>query len=127
MLIESKLVSAKSFHPKLQYYISQKASLADSKCSLFIVQSLPKSLFVDPYQIEQLPLKIVLDVAGDYNLENPVHLIKEEIMFAVKASDDAVEIPLHTRYQEPCSAGNHYNYIEIPSPVSVWVCPSGNQ
>ena len=125
-------------HPKLLLKIAAGKTPADD-CSLNAYFTLPKTFFVDKYQLadaqllESLGLRRLRALYGEADLEAPTWTqsrwgssVLLEIESQEGDNDEGVrdvELPLHLRYLEP-TPGEEYVGQDMPWPVVFWACPS---
>ncbi|KAF1801216.1 PIG-X [Mucor lusitanicus] len=127
--VQSELVQASSLHPKIATFIDLKETINNTEsCQLDIVYVLPPSVFVDPYQLNDLQENLgIATVFGEHDLELPLEKIKEtrgSIVFLRQSHIRPtwqIELPLHLRYQQPSIHTDHQP-ITIESPYAGWTC-----
>lgn len=119
------LTSQGGFHPTLRISWAPRANL-----SLAILQSLPNTVFADPYQLSWLSnSKISYELQGTKELESPAHDSRagtQVLLIRAQEGAEGVEIPLHLRYQPPSHEDNarRYGYATISMP-QVYVQANG--
>lgn len=129
-------------HPKLELSITSPVSPPREDCTLNAYYTLPRTLFVDKYQLssanpqllESLKIRRLRDVRGEIDLEAPAwesDLWGSSILVEVDPArhDDGdgtnmlkVELPVHTRYQEPRNVTSAPTQFALPSVF--WACKS---
>lgn len=126
--IRSNLTSANSFHPKIITYIEfdKEDERPSEDCQLDLVYELPASVFVDPYQLQDLESSIgKATVFGEHDLELPLEKVKEPqgslVFLRQTSSSPVVELPIHNRYQRPAS-DKIYQSVTIQPPYAGWTC-----
>ncbi|CAO3640655.1 unnamed protein product [Mucor fragilis] len=127
--VQSELVQANSLHPKIATFIDLKETINNTEfCQLDLVYVLPPSVFVDPYQLNDLQETLgKATVFGEHDLELPLERIKEtrgSIVFLRQSNIRPtwqIELPLHLRYQQPSIHTDHQP-ITIDSPYAGWTC-----
>ncbi|KAI1828241.1 PIG-X [Xylaria intraflava] len=124
-------------HPTLQLSIdSNKSPLpSDSTCSLYVYLTLPRTIFVDKYQLgddlflSSKNLTALRYISQPVDLEAPDYAMKlwgSSVLLELQppgAQGDlpwTAEIPLHLRYLAPAEGG--YESIDIPWPAVFWAC-----
>lgn len=127
--VYSELVQGSSLHPKISTSIDLKDTINNTEsCQLDIVYVLPPSVFVDPYQLNDLEESLGKAIVfGEHDLELPLEKIKEtrgSIVFLRQTQIQPkwqIELPLHLRYQQP-SIHTDNQPITIESPYAGWTC-----
>ncbi|KAG2202452.1 hypothetical protein INT46_002247 [Mucor plumbeus] len=127
--VHSELVQASSLHPKISTFIDLKNTINNTEsCQLDIIYVLPPSVFVDPYQLNDLEESLgKATIFGEHDLELPLEKIKETrgcIVFLRQNPTQPkwkLELPLHLRYQQP-SVNTDNQPITIESPYAGWTC-----
>ncbi|KAI1191305.1 PIG-X [Nemania serpens] len=126
-------------HPTLQLRIdSSKPPLPDSSCSLHAYLTLPRTIFVDKYQLgddlflSSKNLTALRYISQPVDLEAPEYAVKlwgSSVLLELQPPHSAqgdspwtAEIPLHLRYLSPAKGG--YSTINVPWPVLFWACSS---
>ncbi|PRT53122.1 Protein PBN1 [Wickerhamiella sorbophila] len=97
-------------------------------CKLFAQLDLPKSLFIDKYQMGDLPRVQPplenLGVWGETDLEKPVWQTSKgsTALFRLLGNgyNETYQIPIHSRYEEP-SPALHIDHL-IGDPLVFWAC-----
>lgn len=97
-------------------------------CQLFAQLDLPKSLFVDKYQMGDLlrssPPMENIGVWGETDLEKPVWQTSKGSLAFFRLDgagyNETYRIPLHSRYESPSSA-LHIDHV-IGDPLVFWAC-----
>lgn len=123
-------------HPTMQLQIgSIKPPMKDSFCSLHAYFTLPKTIFADKYQLEDLlfleskNLTALRYISQPVDLEAPSYVMKlwgSSLLLELKppaeeTSDGfTVEVPLHLRYQAPREGGKQSS--KVPYPAVFWAC-----
>ncbi|KAG2196816.1 hypothetical protein INT47_002743 [Mucor saturninus] len=127
--VYSELEAANSLHPKIKTTIQINEK---KNCHFDIVYVLPASVFVDPYQLQDLaPLIGKATVFGEHDLELPLEKVKEwrgSIVFLRQETTSPVmqvTLPLHLRYQQP-SEHLDKQPITIQAPWAGWTCGGGS-
>ncbi|RCH97390.1 protease B nonderepressible form [Rhizopus stolonifer] len=121
--VRSTLRQANSLHPK----IVTTLHINDTKdCYFDVIYVLPPSVFVDPYQLQDLtPLIGTPTIFGEHDLELPLEKIKETrgsiVILRQSKIPTVLELPLHLRYQQP-SIETTEQTITIPAPFAGWTC-----
>lgn len=115
-------------HPvfKLEFH-TQRNSIPYG-CKLFAQLDLPKSLFVDKYQMGDLPRVQPplenLGVWGETDLEKPVWQATQgsTALFRLdgKGYNETYHIPIHARYEHPSTA-LHIDHL-MADPLIFWAC-----
>lgn len=125
--VYSELEAASSLHPKIKTTLNIDNGNKQN-CYLDIVYELPASVFVDPYQLQDLePLLGKATVFGEHDLELPLEKVKESrgsIVFLRQKQPNSqfyLELPLHLRYQQPSLKKDH-QLITIQAPYAGWTC-----
>ncbi|KAF8476882.1 PIG-X [Kalaharituber pfeilii] len=122
-------------HPK--FLLRVAAGKAPSEeCALHAYFTLPKTFFVDKYQLsdpqllKSLGLHRLKGLYGEADLEAPAWTqsrwgssVLLEIEDPAETGLTDVELPLHLRYLEPIS-GSEYIKQDMPWPVVFWACSS---
>ncbi|KAJ7717049.1 PIG-X [Mycena metata] len=122
----SSLLHAESFHP----IFKTRILAPDSKnCSLHLHYFLPRSVFVDPYELSNRADDYSFQYIGPSNLELPVAALRQDAALLLSIvrplSDDGildVEVPLHMRYG-PAALGSSFELTELPWPDAFFACP----
>ncbi|KAI5801624.1 PIG-X [Peziza echinospora] len=123
-------------HPKFALSI-QAGEPPEEECNLNAYFTLPKTFFVDKYQLADQQLLHSLGLNGfkgpygEADLEAPVWTQSRwgsSFLLQIATPENTteplqVELPLHLRYLEPASGGNNIP-VEMPWPVIFWACPS---
>lgn len=92
-------------HPKIQFEFPEPPVDDVSGCDRFFYTSLPKDLFIDPYNPGE-NVEIVVNY-GVKDLELPEYSIDEwGHQVLVRLTEDVGELTLHSRYQLPNKHGN---------------------
>jgi hypothetical protein len=129
----SKLQAASSLHPKILTTVDISEHQEENKrdCHLDLVYVLPASVFVDPYQLQDLePSLGKATVFGEHDLELPLEKVKEprgSIVFLRQKKQQGqpsayqLELPFHLRYQQPSLKGDNRS-ITIEAPYAGWTC-----
>ncbi|KAI0194162.1 PIG-X [Astrocystis sublimbata] len=134
----SSLLQPSGLHPTLQLRLdSSKPPLPDSSCSLHAYMTLPRTLFVDKYQLgddlflASKNLTALRYISQPVDLEAPSYAMKlwgSSVLVELQpphAQVDApwtAEIPLHLRYLSPAEGG--YTTMNFPWPAVFWACNS---
>jgi hypothetical protein len=129
--VHSQLLQASSLHPKIKTTVELKnEDIAAPNCHLDVVYVLPASVFVDPYQLQDLePLLGKATVIGEHDLELPLEKIKEtrgSIVFLRQQQplpSFQLELPIHLRYQHPLLEKDSQTIV-IEPPFAGWTCGS---
>jgi hypothetical protein len=126
--VYSKLEQEHSLHPKIVTHISIEETSPKEDCHLDVVYVLPPSVFVDPYQLQDLESVIGKStIFGEHDLELPLEKIKETRGSVVFLRQNKTiptyhfEVPLHLRYQQPSLEKNSQS-ITIQAPYAGWTC-----
>lgn len=102
--ITTKLL-ANGLHPKIEFEFPEPPFDDVSGCERFFYTSLPKDLFIDPYNPGE-NVEIVVNY-GVKDLELPAYSIDEwGHQLLVRLTDNVGELTLHSRYQLPNKQGN---------------------
>jgi PIG-X / PBN1 len=105
-------------------------TLDGETCELFGLYTLPKEVFVDKYQLEQLAqfksggILRVAGLWGETDLEDPAYMTPgwgSVLLIEVPRDAHTVEVPLHFRYLEPVPGGG-YTPVDFVSPEIFWAC-----
>ncbi|KAI9251311.1 PIG-X [Helicostylum pulchrum] len=125
--VHSELQAASSLHPKIITTINTEDN-DKSDCHLDVVYVLPASVFVDPYQLQDLEATLgKATVFGEHDLELPLEKVNEprgSIVFLrpnQPLSSFQLELPFHLRYQQPSLERDH-QVITIEAPYAGWTC-----
>ncbi|KAI9361110.1 PIG-X [Pilaira anomala] len=125
--VHSELQAASSLHPKIITTINIDEE-KEEDCHLDVVYVLPASVFVDPYQLQDLEAKLgKATVFGEHDLELPLEKVKEprgSIVFLRQKQPSQsfnLELPIHLRYQQPLLERDHQP-ITIEAPYAGWTC-----
>ncbi|GAA5812766.1 hypothetical protein MFLAVUS_006224 [Mucor flavus] len=125
--VHSELQAASSLHPKIITTINIENN-ENSDCHLDVVYVLPASVFVDPYQLQDLEATLgKATVFGEHDLELPLEKVNEprgSIVFLRQnqpLSSFQLELPFHLRYQQPSLERDH-QVITIEAPYAGWTC-----
>ncbi|KAJ7038003.1 PIG-X [Mycena alexandri] len=121
----SSLLHAESFHPLFKTQITAP----DFKnCSLHLHYFLPRSVFVDPYELSNRANDYSFKYSGPSNLELPVAALRKDAALLLSIirplSDDGildVEVPLHMRYGT-AAIGSSFELTELPWPDAFFAC-----
>ncbi|KAI8081421.1 PIG-X [Halteromyces radiatus] len=128
---------ANSFHPHLITNIDLTddsflmSLLPESpeqwSCSLDVIYTLPPSVFVDRYQLNDT-LGRSFFVHGLDDLESPLeHVDHQDTWVIVRPSPNIqIDLPVHLRYQAPDRSLTH-RLIHIQQPRVGWSCHHGNK
>lgn len=132
----SALLQPIGLHPTLQLrFDSSKPPSPESSCSLHAYLTLPRTIFVDKYQLgddlflSSKNLTALRYISQPVDLEAPDYAMKlwgSSILLELRSPSmqtDAswtAEIPLHLRYLSPAESG--YSTINLPSPAVFWAC-----
>ncbi|KAG5440534.1 hypothetical protein PCK2_000359, partial [Pneumocystis canis] len=131
--IYSDILSPAGFHPKIRSKITIHESYKRN-CSLYMLYYLPKSVFVDKYQLENLVqfntdnIKKVHFIWGETNLEAPIWQVKKwGSILLLEVSNDPkdlffINLPLHLRYHPPKQ--DTYDISYLPYPTAFYSCKS---
>jgi hypothetical protein len=126
--VRTQLLQARSLHPKLSTTVQLNDNdIAHPGCHLDIVYVLPASVFVDPYQLQDLEVSLgKATVIGEHDLELPLEKIKEtrgSIVFLRQQPKNLIqlELPFHLRYQHPLLEKDNQT-ITIEPPFAGWTC-----
>ncbi|CCJ30167.1 unnamed protein product [Pneumocystis jirovecii] len=132
--VYSEILSPVGFHTKIRSKIVINKSLKDY-CSLYILYYLPKSVFVDKYQLQDLVqfnignLKKVHFIWGETNLEAPVWKLQKwgSVVLIETVSNHLntsffVDLPIHLRYFPPKK--DMFYTSDLPFPISFFSCES---
>lgn len=108
---------ATGLHPTVQLSLNATDAPAGN-CELYLQWNLPKSVFLDPYQLPAA-IRPILH-SGNLDLELPEYAVDEwgQLMFAAVDLSSPVEVKLHLRYQQP----GHDAVVEVPLPHVFWGC-----
>ncbi|KAI8341595.1 PIG-X [Choanephora cucurbitarum] len=130
--VRSRILQASSLHPKIETTIETENN-RNTSCRLDVIYVLPPSIFVDPYQLKNLPSLGKVTVFGEHDLELPLEKIKEmrgSIVFLRQPVDAAfplsLELPFHLRYQQPSHEKTSQPII-IQPPFAGWTCHSEHE
>ncbi|KAI1433100.1 PIG-X [Xylaria sp. CBS 124048] len=123
-------------HPTLQLSIdSSESPLPDSTCSLYAYLTLPRTIFVDKYQLgddlflSSKNLTALRYISQPVDLEAPDYAMKvwgSSVLLELQPPNAqgetpwTAEIPLHLRYLSPAEGG--YSSITVPGPAVFWAC-----
>jgi hypothetical protein len=126
--VRSELQAASSLHPKILTTIDIGKE-KPTNCYLDVVYVLPASVFVDPYQLQDLePLLGKATIFGEHDLELPLEKVKEtrgSIVFLRQSQQSftsfQLELPFHLRYQQPSIKQDNQS-ITIETPYAGWTC-----
>ncbi|KTW30212.1 hypothetical protein T552_00690 [Pneumocystis carinii B80] len=131
--IHSEVTSSTGFHKKIRSKITISQLLNDS-CSLYILYYLPKFIYVDKYQLENLAqfnignLKKIHFIHGETDLEAPSwqlnkwgSLILVEALFYQNISF-FIDLPIHLRYHLPML--HNFHSFNLSLPTSFFFCHS---
>lgn len=91
------------------------------QCYILLKEVFPKDMFVDPYQIQQLPdLQKQVFLTEVVDLEKPAQEAHPQIMYIFmdaldtsKNKSNSVTIPFHLRYQKPHDGDQKGNYVDV--------------
>lgn len=128
--VHSELQAASSLHPKILTTIIADPDEQPSNCHLDVIYVLPASVFVDPYQLQDLESNLgTATLFGEHDLELPLEKVKEQrgsILFLRQKKQQPqlklqLELPLHLRYQQP-SIEKDQQVITIDPPYAGWTC-----
>ncbi|KAG4301580.1 hypothetical protein PCANB_001767 [Pneumocystis canis] len=132
--IYSEIILPAGFHPKVRSKITIHESYKHN-CSLYILYYLPKSVFVDKYQLENLVqfssdnIKKIHFIWGETDLEASVWQLKKwgsillvEIFSNYSNSPFFINFPLHLRYHPPKQDMFYTSYL--PYPTAFYSCES---
>ncbi|EMR10854.1 hypothetical protein PNEG_01000 [Pneumocystis murina B123] len=131
--IHSEVISSKGFHRKIRSKITI-SKLQNDTCSLYILYYLPKFVYVDKYQLENLVhfnignLKKIHFIRGETNLEAASwQLNKWGSLILVEALTHQnisffVDLPIHLRYYLPMK--NKFHTFNLSLPTSFYFCES---
>lgn len=130
--VRSQLLQANSLHPKIAttVQLDDKDTIRPG-CHLDVVYVLPASVFVDPYQLQDLEASLgKATVIGEHDLELPLEKIKETRGSIVilrqqpkNVQSFQLELPFHLRYQHPLLEKDSQT-ITIEAPFAGWTCGS---
>ncbi|OLL23178.1 Protein pbn1 [Neolecta irregularis DAH-3] len=115
-----------AFHPVVRTQISDIAPLEN--CNLNAVYTIPKSIFIDKYQLsDQIQtsvggLQSMIGIWGERDLEAPVWKVHGWGSVLVLQVKENIDVPMHLRYQLPNDSKEDVA-IEISVPQILWVCP----
>lgn len=126
-------------HPKLIVAIEEPIRPPQEECTLNAYYTLPRTLFVDKYQLssanpqllESLNIQRLRDIQGEVDLEAPAWandlwgssiLIEVDTRRHEAGEGLKMELPVHTRYQEPRNATSAKTEFALPSVF--WACKS---
>lgn len=126
-------------HPKLNLHIEEPLKQPEEECTLNAYYTLPRTLFVDKYQLssanpqllESLNIKRLRDIKGEIDLEAPAWasdlwgssvLIEVDTARHEEGKGLDVELPVHTRYQDP--QNTTLAYTRFAEPSVFWACRS---
>lgn len=126
--VQSKLHHEHSLHPKILTNVTIDQSPEQENCHLDVVYILPASVFVDPYQLQDLEASLgKATIFGEHDLELPLEKVKEPRGSAVflrrtrSTLNFQLELPLHLRYQQPSLEKNNQSIV-IHAPYAGWTC-----
>lgn len=133
--ITSELLDASSLHPKILTTVDLSSPTVEQEnkgdCQLDVVYVLPASVFVDPYQLQDLE-KVIgkATIFGEHDLELPLEKVKEprgSIVFLRQPKNISnsfqLTLPIHLRYQQPSLKRDNQS-ITIEAPYAGWTCGS---
>ncbi|QSL66670.1 hypothetical protein MERGE_001054 [Pneumocystis wakefieldiae] len=132
--IHSEVTSSKGFHRKIRSRITAVPELQTDACSLYILYTLSKFVYVDKYQLQDLVdfnignLKKIHFIRGEANLEAASwQLDKWGSLVLVEASTHQngsffVDLPIHLRYYSPMKSKFHT--FSLSPPISFYFCES---
>ncbi|KAH8602390.1 PIG-X [Bisporella sp. PMI_857] len=124
-------------HPTLQIQISSSTPPTEERaCSLHAHLSLPRTIFVDKYQLSDplflasKNLTAIHHVTTSVDLEAPAYtmdiwgssVLLELAPPAASSHAWTAAIPLHLRYLLPAFETSGISQIEVPYPVVFWAC-----
>ncbi|KAI9246519.1 PIG-X [Sporodiniella umbellata] len=121
MKVESHLLLSQSLHPKMvTTWNAADLQSPGEDCRLDLVYELPASVFVDPYQLQDVGLNAT--VLGEHDLELPLEKVRETrgSLVLIRQVVSPVTLPFHTRYQRPQSYP--YQAIRLSPPYAGWSC-----
>lgn len=132
----SDFLQPRGLHPTMQLnFSSSKPPMEDTYCSLHTYLTLPRTIFVDKYQLgdelflSSKNLTSLRYITQPVDLEAPDYAMKlwgSSVLLEMRppeVDDDqswTAEIPLHLRYLAPAEHG--YRNISVPWPVVFWAC-----
>ncbi|XP_076451630.1 GPI alpha-1,4-mannosyltransferase I, stabilizing subunit-like [Babylonia areolata] len=114
-----RTVAREGFHRDIQTTVSlgQKAvkDMADRTCGVLLIEHLPSSLYVDPFQLHtvaqfggpQVLLASPVDIEAPEYLSAPIDLYVYTSVVIDKSSDPldiTISLPVHVRYHQPSSS-----------------------
>ncbi|KAJ2651647.1 hypothetical protein IWW40_001547 [Coemansia sp. RSA 1250] len=139
--ITSKAIEFASFHPTLSistHLPTLPLSAQSSACQHLIVVMLPRTYFVDPYQLFQLQAnQASFHHYGQTELEKPAEAVSSwgSLLVLSSCADLNFSLPIHARYRllpvqgplvgyngEP-SESTHVD-VALPPPIAVVACPA---
>jgi len=120
-------------HPSYGYHpVSTTTLLIPSleNCTFHLLYTLPPSVFVDKYELENYRHSYSFHYWGTSNLEYPVFAVElsaSTLLLNVKRSDGMIQIdlPLHLRYGWPAPPSSKTGYvsIKVKKPTCFVSCP----
>lgn len=133
------LIQPTGLHPKLALSISGENKAPNEECTLNAYFTLPRSLFIDKYQLdsknflESLNLTRIRSLTGETDLEAPNWSSKlwgSSLLLELSPHAQSFEIPTHLRYLPPKEGGKGglgaMEKVEFPEPAVFWACRSEN-
>ncbi|CAN6597999.1 hypothetical protein TRVA0_001S05160 [Trichomonascus vanleenenianus] len=120
-------------HPRHEIAFSEvpQAPLPEN-CKLYAKYNIPKSLFLDKYQLADLDRTTTATAAsgklialwGETDLEAPVWTVPgwgSEAVIEIYPKSSQFEVPMHSRYEIPQESDSHV-YHDMPYPNIFWAC-----
>ncbi|XP_036378694.1 phosphatidylinositol-glycan biosynthesis class X protein [Megalops cyprinoides] len=113
----------RGFHRELKTTV-QYGPLSPDGLQALLVQTLPRGVFMDPYQLASLHqdtgLQVLLD--SEVDLEAPAYLSQGFSAFVYATWDPEIPgrlqaaVPIHGRYRRPSGSGRGWERVEIEPP-----------
>ena len=120
------------YHLRLHTHVKLPAGF--DNCSVVLTETLPPSVYVDQYELQQAERfgqNFTAVFNEDIDLEmpafmSPYHTVafKATYQTASDADDIIFDVPVHMRYQMPSTDGQRYIEACIQSPEAAVVCDS---
>ncbi|CAO3650481.1 unnamed protein product [Mucor hiemalis] len=126
--VQFELQHKHSLHPRILTNVTIVQRPVQENCHLHVVYILPASVFVDPYQLQDLEASLgKATIFGEHDLELPLEKVKEPRGSAVFLRQNCstlnfqLELPFHLRYQQPSLEKNSQSIV-IQAPYAGWTC-----
>lgn len=120
------------FHFTLQVRIPTTIEVTKSSdCLQYLLYSLPRDVFVDPYELTQRLHDNIgpqFKLWGEHDLELPTSAVSEGslVLLGPVLSEKPVDLPFHARYPLPALNDTHVT-IELKKPSLLTICDSDSK